>query len=140
MPLCCIYCIYVLIISSTSVLAAFYIPWQIFRKAYTTYKAKCTECEKEVLPGQAFWSSSQKAARHLTCNGPTSRRNNERSESDLVIEKSNLSDIASTYQEKIIELKCFICGSKTGCSKCEYLVGCQQKISLQILHMLQMHN
>jgi hypothetical protein len=74
-----------------------------------TFKAKCTECEKEVLPGQAFWSSSQKAARHLTCNGPTSRRNDERSESDLVIEKSNLSDIASTYQEKIIELKCFIC-------------------------------
>jgi hypothetical protein len=28
----------------------------------------------------------------------------------------------------VTELKCFICGMKTGCNECEYLTECEQRI------------
>jgi hypothetical protein len=93
-----------------------------------TFKTLCTECQKEVPPGRAFWSSSQKAARHLACNRATSLSNDKRSLIDIVAEKSDPSDVTSGYEDHITELKCFICGYKTGCSKCEHLVDCQQRL------------
>jgi hypothetical protein len=33
-----------------------------------TFKAKCNECGKDVLPRKALWSKSAKAARHLSCD------------------------------------------------------------------------
>jgi hypothetical protein len=32
-----------------------------------TFKDKCNECGKDVLPGKALWSRSAKAAKHLSC-------------------------------------------------------------------------
>jgi hypothetical protein len=34
-------------------------------------------------------------------------------------------------QDPIIELKCFFCGTKTGCNECEYLTGCEQRTVLK---------
>jgi hypothetical protein len=35
----------------------------------------------------------------------------------------------------ITELKCFVCGMKTGCNECEYLTDCEQRTYSQILYM-----
>jgi hypothetical protein len=29
--------------------------------------------------------------------------------------------------DPVIELKCFVCGMKTGCNECEYLTDCEQR-------------
>jgi hypothetical protein len=94
-----------------------------------TLRTLCTECRKEVLPGLAIWSSSRKAVRHLSCNRPSTIGNDKRHLSELTIEKFNPSDVGTGDKEKITELKCFICGSKTGCRKCEHLVDCQQRLA-----------
>jgi hypothetical protein len=32
-----------------------------------TFRTRCYECGKEILPGRAFWSESKKSAKHLRC-------------------------------------------------------------------------
>ena len=77
-----------------------------------TFNTKCNACGKDVLPGKAFWSMSAKAPRHLSC-GKT--------------KNPVLQDIVETAlefvkREPVTELQCFVCGKKTGCNECEYLV------------------
>lgn len=55
--------------------------------------------------------------------------NDKHSLSEATIGNFNPSNIGSGDEEKITELKCFICGCKTDCSECEHLVDCQQKLA-----------
>jgi hypothetical protein len=93
-----------------------------------TFRTTCIECHKEILPGRAFWSNSEKAAIHLNCSNSAPSANNIRSLNNLIAEESKPSHTMSTLDTQIIELKCFICGSKTGCTKCEYLIACEQRV------------
>ena len=88
-----------------------------------TFNTKCNECGKDVLPGKAFWSTSAKAARHLSC-GKTNKH----------VGKGNsvLQDIIETTSkfvkmEPVAELQCFVCGKKTGCNECEFLSKCEPR-------------
>jgi hypothetical protein len=89
-----------------------------------TFNAKCNECGKDVLPGKALWSNSAKAARHLSCG---------KSDNQVKISSPMAQNIMETAFEltkrdsAIDELKCFICGMKTGCNECEYLTDCDQR-------------
>jgi hypothetical protein len=90
-----------------------------------TFKAKCNECGKDVLPGKALWSKSTKAARHLSCDKTgyqiktTSPMDQNTMETAFELIKRN---------SEVTELKCFVCGMKTGCNECEYLTECEQRI------------
>jgi hypothetical protein len=90
-----------------------------------TFNAKCKECGKDVLPGKALWSRSAKAARHLSCG---------KSDNQVKICSPMAQNIMETAFElikrnsEVTELKCFICGMKTGCNECEYLTECEQRI------------
>lgn len=90
-----------------------------------TFRSTCYHCRKEVSPGQVFWSNSAKAAKHLRC---------KRTIDESVITKEklsketllphNISDdpIPSWVNPpQIIDLKCFLCGAKTGCYECTFL-------------------
>jgi hypothetical protein len=73
-----------------------------------TFKAKCNECGKDVLPGKALWSRSAKAARHLSCD---KKIGNQVKTSSLMAQ--NIMEPASELIKRdsaITELKCFICG------------------------------
>ncbi len=89
-----------------------------------TFNAKRNECGKDVLPGKALWSNSAKAARHLSCG---------KSDNQVKISSPMAQNIMETAFEltkrdsAIAELKCFICGMKTGCNECEYLTDCEQR-------------
>jgi hypothetical protein len=86
-----------------------------------TFNAKCNECGKDVLPGKALWSRSAKAARHLSCG------NQVKTSSPMA---QNIMETAFELTKRdsvITELKCFICGMKTGCNECEYLTDCEQR-------------
>jgi hypothetical protein len=79
-----------------------------------TFKAKCNECGKDVLPGKALWSRSAKAARHLSCDKKIG--NQVKTAFELIKRGS-----------AVTELKCFICGMKTGCNECEYVNDCEPR-------------
>ena len=86
-----------------------------------TFNAKCNECGKDVLPGKALWSRSAKAARHLSCGKKIG--NQVKTSSPMAQTAFEL-----TKRDSVItELKCFICGRKTGCNECEYLTDCEQR-------------
>jgi hypothetical protein len=90
-----------------------------------TFNAKCNECGKDVLPGKALWSRSAKAARHLCCGKKIG--NQVKTSSPMV---QNIMETASEPIKRdstVTELKCFICGMKTGCNECEYLTDCEQR-------------
>ena len=85
-----------------------------------TFNSKCNECGKDVLPGKALWSTSAKAARHLSCG----KIDNQISPmAQDIIETA----VELVKQDPVIELKCFVCGKKTGCNECEYLTDCEQR-------------
>ena len=83
------------------------------------FRGKCSECDKEITSGQAFWSKATKAVKHINC--PTRKVNNQ------VIPSTNVEEFVSHDPEEkeftnaqqrkslqqTIELKCFICGNKT---------------------------
>jgi hypothetical protein len=94
-----------------------------------TFRSTCCHCGKEVPPGKAFWSNSAKAAMHLRC---------KHTKDEGVITKDNLSNeivVSPNTTDKpqvtpqIIDLKCFICGAKTGCDKCTFLSECVQRFN-----------
>jgi hypothetical protein len=85
-----------------------------------TFNAKCNECGKDVLPGKALWSRSAKAARHLSCDKKIG--NQVKTPSPMA---QNIMETAFEIikrQSAVTELKCFVCGMKTGCNECEYLL------------------
>lgn len=90
-----------------------------------TFSAKCNECGKYVLPGKAFWSTSVKAAKHLSC---TKNDNTIRAPNVLAQDTVRM-PVEFVRRVPITELKCFVCGNKTGCNECEYLTNCEQRIT-----------
>ena len=90
-----------------------------------TFNAKCNECGKDVLPGKALWSSSAKAARHLSCG----KSDNQVKTSGPMEQNTMETAFELTKRNsEVTELKCFTCGMKTGCNECEYLTECEQRI------------
>jgi hypothetical protein len=85
-----------------------------------TFNAKCNECGKDVLPGKALWSRSAKAARHLSCSKKIGNQVKTSSQMETAFELTK-------RDSAVAELKCFICGMKTGCNECEYLTDCEQR-------------
>jgi hypothetical protein len=90
-----------------------------------TFNAKCNKCGKDVLPGKALWSKSAKAARHMSCGKIDSQVKTSSPMAQNIMETA----FELTKRESVItELKCFICGMKTGCNECEYLTDCEQRV------------
>jgi hypothetical protein len=89
-----------------------------------TFNAKCNECGKDVLPGKAMWSRSAKAARHLSCS---KIGNQTKTPSPMVQNIMETAFELIRQDSAVAELKCFICGMKTGCNECEYLTECEQR-------------
>ena len=98
-----------------------------------TFRSTCCHCGKEVPPGKAFWSNSAKAAKHLRCK----HTNDEGviTKDKLVIEKvvpHNIVDethASRLHSPQFIDLKCYICGARTGCNKCTFLSECVQRFN-----------
>ena len=81
------------------------------------FRGKCCECGKEITSGQAFWSKSTKAVKHLDCHfrstiQGTSTTMNLQEYVSREPEKKGFSALQRRLQQTI-ELKCFICGNKT---------------------------
>ena len=90
-------------------------------KIRISFRTKCLECGKDILPGQAFWSNSTKSAKHLACNRIDF---SEKREKRTVTTSTSL--LSNNLQ--VIELKCFVCGNRTGCKECEHLTNCEQRM------------
>lgn len=88
-----------------------------------TFNTKCNECGKDVLPGKAFWSTSAKAARHLSCG----KVNSQIDKGNQVLQ--GIMEMTPEFVElkPVAELQCFVCGKKTGCNECEYLARCEAR-------------
>lgn len=94
-----------------------------------TFRSTCYHCGKEVPPGKAFWSNSAKAAKHLRCGNTeddviaADKPSNETVLPHNIIADPHTSHVPSS---QVIDLKCYICGAKTGCNKCTFLTECVQ--------------
>jgi hypothetical protein len=88
-----------------------------------TFNAKCNECGKGVLAGKALWSGSAKVAKHLSCDKVDNQIKTPIPMSQDIVETA----VELVKRDPIIELKCFTCGTKTGCNECEYLTDCEQR-------------
>lgn len=90
------------------------------------FRGKCCECGKEITSGQALWSKSTKAVKHLDC--PSRNVNNQAITSTNIDEsvtgEPEEKEFTTAQQRKslqqIIELKCFICRNKTTIWSNEY--------------------
>ncbi|MFZ0514472.1 MAG: hypothetical protein WAM14_22905 [Candidatus Nitrosopolaris sp.] len=97
-----------------------------------TFRSTCYNCRKEVSPGQAFWSNSAKAAKHLRCKHTID-------ESVITKEKLSIGTLSHNISDEllpsrinppqIIDLKCYLCGAKTGCNECTFLNECVQRFN-----------
>ena len=98
-----------------------------------TFRSTCCHCGKEVPPGKALWSNSAKAAKHLRC---------KHTKDEGVITKDKLAietvvphnivdetDASRLHSPQFIDLKCYICGARTGCNKCTFLNECVQRFN-----------
>jgi hypothetical protein len=98
-----------------------------------TFRSTCSHCGKEVSPGKAFWSNSTKTAMHLRCkhtkdDGVSTK---EKPSIEIVVPHT-ISDGAHASQirsPKIIDLKCYLCGGKTGCQECSFLSKCVHRFN-----------
>jgi hypothetical protein len=90
-----------------------------------TFNAKCNECGKDVLPGKALWSRSTKAARHLSCGKKIGNQSKTPSPMEQNVMETAFELIKR--DSEVTELKCFVCGMKTGCNECVYLTDCEQR-------------
>jgi hypothetical protein len=89
-----------------------------------TFKTKCKECRKDIPPGDAFWSTSAKAAKHMICNNSTIP-----SSTGTLIEDQMVGTCLNAAREIVTsEPKCYICSGKAGCVKCEHLAKCEQRM------------
>ncbi|HYA82358.1 MAG TPA: hypothetical protein VEH06_02760 [Candidatus Bathyarchaeia archaeon] len=94
-----------------------------------TFRSACYHCRKEISPGQAFWSNSAKAAKHLVCK---STKVESVTTNEIETLRHNISDDpipSCANPPQIIDLKCFLCGAKTGCHECIYLNECVQRFT-----------
>jgi len=98
-----------------------------------TFRSTCYHCGKEVSPGKAFWSNSAKAAKHLRCKHTKDESviTKEKPSIEIVVPHT-ISDGAHASQirsPKIIDLKCYLCGGKTGCQECSFLSKCVHRFN-----------
>ena len=92
-----------------------------------TFRIKCYECGKEVLPGPAFWSKTKKSAKHLSCG----KLNNQiigKTPVDIkpTIAAYNRKAIGNIHRSECTELKCFVCGKMAGCRECSFSNTCNR--------------
>jgi hypothetical protein len=93
-------------------------------KIRISFRTKCLNCGKDILPGQALWSKSTKSAKHLACNNIERIDFSEKREKQTITTSTSL--LSNNLQ--VIELKCFVCGNRTGCKECEHLTNCEQRM------------
>lgn len=89
-----------------------------------TFISKCKECRKDIPPGDAFWSTSAKAAKHMICNNSTIPN----STSTLIEDLRAGTDLKAVREIATNEPKCYICCGKAGCIECEHLAKCEQRM------------
>jgi hypothetical protein len=98
-----------------------------------TFRSTCYHCGKEVSPGRAFWSNSAKAAKHLWCKHTKDEiviTKEKRSIETTAPHNTNAAALASLiHSPQIIDLKCYLCGGKTGCKECSFLSKCVHKFN-----------
>ena len=95
-----------------------------------TFRSTCYHCGKEVQPGKAFWCNSAKAAKHLICK-------HTKDESVITKEKLSIETVvphnralvSQVHSPQINELKCYLCGDKTGCQECSFLGECVHRFN-----------
>jgi hypothetical protein len=98
-----------------------------------TFRSTCCHCGKEVPPGKAFWSDSAKAAKHLRCKHAKDEDVTTKDKLPIetvgpyiIIDEHHASRL---HSPQVIDLKCFICGTKTGCNKCTFVSECVQRFN-----------
>ena len=87
-----------------------------------TFRTKCKECRKDIPPGEAFWSTSAKAAKHLICNNGTIPN----SAGTLIGDRRTEIGLEAAREIFTNEPKCYICEGNAGCIGCEHLNYCEQ--------------
>jgi hypothetical protein len=92
-----------------------------------TFRTKCYDCGKEILPGRVFWSESKKSAKHLRCGAGKSQVDDK---SPAVSPDTKVTGNLNTSLD--IELKCFVCAKTAGCSTCSYSTTCDRRIVSQL--------
>lgn len=91
-----------------------------------TFRTRCYECGKEILPGRAFWSESKRSAKHLMCGALKTPA------VSLDSKPINTKVMGNLNTPLDIELKCFVCGKTAGCRTCSYSTTCDRKIASQL--------
>ena len=77
-----------------------------------TFRSACYFCRNEISPGQAFWSNSAKAAKHMGCKR-TKAGSVITNEIETLQHKMSDDPIPSwANHPQIIDLKCFLCKAK----------------------------
>lgn len=98
-----------------------------------TFRAKCYECGKEIVPGPAFWSDSKKSAKHLNCSKLKSHIGEVKTPNGkppIISVGNEIEKIRNTHE--IVELKCFVCGKMAGCQSCIFSQICDRRIVSQL--------
>ncbi|HZA06248.1 MAG TPA: hypothetical protein VE619_00975 [Nitrososphaeraceae archaeon] len=88
-----------------------------------TFRTKCKECRKDILPGDAFWSTSAKVAKHIICNKSTIPNS-----TGTLIEDLRARTDQAVREIAANEPKCYICCGRAGCIECEHLANCEQRV------------
>jgi hypothetical protein len=96
-----------------------------------TFRTRCYECGKEILPGRVFWSESKKSAKHLRCGAPNSQIDAHTASLDNNPTNTKVMGNLNTSLE-YIELKCFVCGKTAGCRTCSRSTTCDRRIVSQL--------
>jgi hypothetical protein len=98
-----------------------------------TFRSTCCHCGKEVPPGKAFWSNSAKAAKHLRCKQTRDEGvlTKDKLSNEIVVSHNIIDEPHAPrgHSPQIIDLKCYICGAKTGCNKCSFLSECVHRFN-----------
>ena len=83
------------------------------------FRGKCYKCGKDVKPGQALWSKSTKAVKHLDCHfrniklHNTTALTNTNPGEPMPYESKKEYSTPQKKSEQTIEFKCYICGNKS---------------------------
>jgi hypothetical protein len=97
-----------------------------------TFRTRCYECGKEILPGRAFWSESKKSAKHLRRGALKSQIDDKTPVVSLDSRPTNTKAVGNLNTSLDIELKCVVCGKTAGCRTCSYSATCDRRIVSQL--------
>src|SRR5690349_16639800 len=100
-----------------------------------TFRSTCYHCGKEVPPGKAFWSNSAKAAKHLRCKHTKDEGviSSDKPPIETVVPHNIIDEphASRVHSAQINELKCYLCGDKTGCQECSFLSECVHRFNFE---------